>query len=58
MLSLALSLKSEKEKEYMSGAPYANIVGSIIYVIICTHSNISHVVSVVNRFMRNPDKVY
>jgi hypothetical protein len=42
----------------MSGAPYANIVGSIIYVIICTHSNISHVVSVVNRFMRNPDKVY
>ena len=55
-LSSGLSPKNDEEKKYMSHIPYANVVGSIMYVTISTRSGISHVVGVVSRYMANPGK--
>ena len=46
--------KMVEEQRYMDGIPYANIVGYVMYVNICTHLNIVYVVSVVRWFMPNP----
>ena len=40
----------------MSRIPYANAVGSLMYAMVSTRPNISHVVGVVSRFMANPSK--
>ena len=45
-----------QEREHMSGIPYASVVGSIMYVITCTRSNIVYSLDVVSRYQSNPDK--
>jgi hypothetical protein len=40
----------------MSHIPYSNVVGNLMYVMICTRPDLTHVVSVVSRFMHNPGK--
>jgi hypothetical protein len=57
-LSSSLCLSTKEEKEYMSRIPYANAVGSLMYVMVSTRPDISHVVGVVNRYMENPGKDY
>jgi len=57
-LSLTLSPEIKKEKEHMSGVPYTSVVGSIVYVMICTCPNISHAVNMVDKFIENPSKVH
>jgi len=47
------SSKMVKEKCYMDGLPYANLVGSIMYVMIYTRLDIIYAMSVVNIFMSN-----
>ncbi|WZZ77422.1 hypothetical protein YC2023_097994 [Brassica napus] len=42
---------SEGEIDYMSRVPYASIVGSLMYDMVCTRPNLAHAVSVVSRFM-------
>ena len=42
----------------MLNVSHASAVGSIMYIMVYTHPEISHVVSVVNRFMINPSKVH
>uniref|UniRef100_A0A2N9IN85 Integrase catalytic domain-containing protein n=1 Tax=Fagus sylvatica TaxID=28930 RepID=A0A2N9IN85_FAGSY len=54
-LSADLSPQSE-EKEHMSRVPYASAVDSMMYVMVCTHPDISQVVCVVSRYMTNPSK--
>ena len=34
--------------------PYASIVGSIMYTMVCSRSDISHAISVISRFMGDP----
>ena len=46
-LGASLSPSSDEEQECMSRVPYANIVGSLLYAIVCTRPNISHAVEVV-----------
>ncbi|KAL9858560.1 putative RNA-directed DNA polymerase [Arabidopsis thaliana] len=48
--------QSEEDKEYMSRVPYANVVGSLMYAMVCTRPDLAHAVSVVNRFMGQPGK--
>jgi hypothetical protein len=55
-LSSNLCLSTKEEKEYMSRIPYANAVGSLMYVMVNTRPGISHAVGVVNRYMENPGK--
>ncbi|TXG57013.1 hypothetical protein EZV62_018326 [Acer yangbiense] len=54
----ALSPKSKDDEEQMFRVSYANSVGSMMYAMVCTHSNISHVVSVVSKFMGSPGKIH
>ena len=47
---------SEKEKEEMSKVPYAFVVDSLMYTMVCTRPDIAHAVQVVSRFLSNPRK--
>ena len=46
--------KFEAEEEYMSRVPYSNVVGSLMYAMVCTRPDIAHAISVVSRFMVQP----
>ena len=50
-LSSQLCPSSDEESKYMSKVPYVNAVGCLMYLMVCTRPNISHVVSVVSRCM-------
>nr|GFB44742.1 zinc finger, CCHC-type [Tanacetum cinerariifolium] len=41
--------------ERMSKVPYANVVGSLMYLMVCTRADIAYAVSVVSRFLASPD---
>jgi len=47
---------SEEEKKKMSKVSYSSIVGNLMYAMICTRSNVAHVVGVVSRLLSNPGK--
>ena len=55
-LSLGLCPSNDEEKDYMSRVPYANVVGSLMYVMVSTRLDISHAFGVVSRYMENPRK--
>jgi hypothetical protein len=55
-LSSSLCPSTKEENEYMSRIPYANAVGSLMYVMVSTRPEISHAVGVVNKYMENPGK--
>jgi len=40
----------------MQKIPYSFAVGSLMYVMVCTRSDIAHVVGVMKRFLANPGK--
>ena len=39
-----------EKKEYMKIVPYALAVGSLMYVMLCTRSNICYSVGIVSRY--------
>ncbi|GKD99518.1 transposable element [Tanacetum coccineum] len=55
-ISAAMSPKDDAERAYMEKVPYANVVGSLMYAMICTRPDISHAVGMVSRYMHNPRK--
>ncbi|GJZ61269.1 retrotransposon protein, putative, ty1-copia subclass [Tanacetum coccineum] len=40
--------------EWMSKVPYANAVGRLMYLMVCTRPDIAYAVSVVSRYLANP----
>ncbi|XP_042003806.1 secreted RxLR effector protein 161-like [Salvia splendens] len=50
--------KSEEEQNEMKNIPYANIIGSVMYVMICTRPDLAHAVSITSRYMSNPGKAH
>ncbi|KAL2226511.1 UNVERIFIED_CONTAM: Retrovirus-related Pol polyprotein from transposon TNT 1-94 [Sesamum indicum] len=46
--------QTDSERAKMRVTPYASAIGSLMYAMICTRSDIAHVVGVVSRFMNNP----
>jgi len=57
-LSTSQAPKTNDDIIYMEGIPYANVVGSLMYVMVCIHPDIAHAVSLVSRFMANPGKAH
>ena len=55
-LSGKQSLKPKAEKAKMTNIPYASVVGSLMYPMVCTRLDIGYVVGVVKRFMSNPGR--
>ena len=47
---------SENGKQEMKNVPHTSAVGSLMYAMTCTRSDIANGVSVVNRFLSNPGK--
>jgi len=47
---------TQEDMDYMSKVPYASVVGSLIYAMVCTRPDIAHTVGVVSRYMKNPRK--
>ncbi|GKF16071.1 putative RNA-directed DNA polymerase, partial [Tanacetum coccineum] len=47
---------SKKNIEKMDKVPYASAVGSLMYAMVCTRSDLAHAVGVVSRFLSNPGK--
>ena len=50
------SLSSDEKKEKMQKVPYASVIGSLMYAMVCTRPNIAYAVSVTSRFLTNPSK--
>jgi hypothetical protein len=46
--------KTQEEIEDMARVPYASVVGSLMYVMVCTRIDISHGVGVLRRYMLTP----
>jgi hypothetical protein len=46
--------KTHEEEEDMSRVPYASAVGSLMYEMVYTRSDIAHVVGVLSRYMSKP----
>ena len=48
--------KTEEDKREMSRIPYANIVGSVMYLMICSRPDVAHAISVASRYMSDPGR--
>ena len=48
------SSKTPEEKELMSKKPYASVVGSLMYDMLCTRPDICYAVGVVSRYQSDP----
>jgi hypothetical protein len=44
------------EEEDMSRVPYASVVGSLMYAMVCTRLDIAHVVRFLSRYMSKPGR--
>eukprot|EP00253_Pinus_taeda_P032553 PITA_32553 len=53
-LSAEQCSKTKEEEEDMSHVPYASVVGSLMYAMVCTRPDIAHAVGVLSRFMSKP----
>nr|GEY14134.1 retrovirus-related Pol polyprotein from transposon TNT 1-94 [Tanacetum cinerariifolium] len=55
-----LSIKDCSVRDYVvertSKVPYINVVGSLMYLLVCTRLDIAYAVSVVSRYLANLDK--
>ena len=52
-LSKDQSPSTKQKQVYMAKVSYASIIGSLMYVMVCTRSNITHAVGVVSRYISN-----
>ena len=61
-INLRLSQKdcptSSPEGEDMKSVPYAPAIGSLMYAMVVTRTDISHTVGFISRFMHNPGRPY
>ncbi|KAE8712607.1 hypothetical protein F3Y22_tig00110239pilonHSYRG00035 [Hibiscus syriacus] len=48
--------KTYKETEDMEKVPYSNVVGCLMYAMVCTRPDLAHVVSQVCKYMSKPGK--
>ncbi|GKV05988.1 hypothetical protein SLEP1_g17933 [Rubroshorea leprosula] len=57
-LSSEHSPSTEVEKVAMSRVPYSSVVGSLMFAMVGTRSDIAQVVGVVSKYMANPSRVH
>nr|GEY14473.1 hypothetical protein [Tanacetum cinerariifolium] len=57
-LSLKDCLIKDCDVDRMSKVPYANAVGSLMYLMVCTRLDIAYAVSLVSRYLTNPSKTH
>jgi len=55
-LSVEQCSKTQEEEEDMSCVPYASVIGSLMYAMVCTRPDIALAVGVLIRFLSKPGK--
>ena len=55
-LSKKICLKTPKERKRMNEIPYASVVGSIMYAMLCTKHDVAYVLDIASRFQADPRK--
>lgn len=55
-LSKKMSPKTKEEELDMVKVSYASVVGSIMYIMLCSRPDLSHSISLMSRFMANPGR--
>lgn len=50
------SPKTDLDREYVSKVPYANVVGSLMYLMVCSRPDIGYGVSMVSRYLADPGR--
>ncbi|KAL2248429.1 UNVERIFIED_CONTAM: Retrovirus-related Pol polyprotein from transposon TNT 1-94 [Sesamum indicum] len=53
-LSKEQSPKTDSKKAKMDKIPYSNVIGSIMYLMVCTRPDIAYAISCLSRYMLNP----
>jgi len=43
-----------EERKYMTHVPYASVVGSLMYVMLCTKPDLSQSVSIISKYSTIP----
>ncbi|KAL2250907.1 UNVERIFIED_CONTAM: Retrovirus-related Pol polyprotein from transposon TNT 1-94 [Sesamum indicum] len=46
--------KTSSEKDKMCKIPYSNVIGSIMFLMVCTRPDIAYAISCLSRYMSNP----
>lgn len=57
-LSSDRSPKIDDEIRRMKYIPYANTLGSIMYLMVCTIPDLVHGISILSKFIANPGKIH
>ncbi|GJR65700.1 hypothetical protein Tco_0011765 [Tanacetum coccineum] len=57
-LSKSQGASTPTEKQRMQNVPYASIVGSIMYVVSCTHPDVAFAQNITSRFQQNPSELH
>lgn len=57
-LSISDSPQTKDEKRYMSKVLYLSAVKNLMYAMVCICLDISHVISIVSRYMAKPGKLH
>ena len=55
-LSKSMCPKTQDGRTHMSTAPYASVIGSIMYTMLCTKPNVLYALSVTSRYHSDPGK--
>ena len=55
-LNAIVSPTSIEECEYMTRVPYASAVSNLMYAMMCTRPDLSQAVSMVSRYMHDPER--
>ena len=55
-LKFTMSPTSVEEHEYITHVPYASVVSSLMYAMVCTRPDLSQAVSVFCRYMNDPGR--
>ena len=57
-LSKEMCPETQEEIDYKSRIPYSSVVGSLMYVMVCTRLDVAHAMGVVSRYMNNLGKYH
>lgn len=57
-LSSMQSPSTTAETDSMKTIPYSNLVGSLMYTMVCCRLDLAYLMSVVSKFMTNPRKIH
>ncbi|KAJ9544136.1 hypothetical protein OSB04_023843 [Centaurea solstitialis] len=58
VLSKTQCPESSQDKDKMKSIPYASVIGSIMYAMLCTRPDVAYSVSVTSRYQQNPGEAH